>query len=306
MPPRHGMPISIDDSRDIITLDASFFQVPVDTIPLTRLGISVYLAEITPEIGTALLARRNTNRSFRLPQLNKLKRVFERGRWEINGETIIFDADGRLIEGQHRLKAGVETGKTFWALLVHGIDRDRFKTMGQGAKRTAGDILGIEGFKNSRNLAAALRWVYRYETDQMNNPHPNITEDELADSLPGHLAIVESIPFGTRAHGLAAPGMVTALHYLCGKRDHAMANHFFWTFATGEHLAEGDVLLVLRNRLLRALAKKDLRYVLRDEQKAPLIVKAWNLVRKEGWIKIKNTQRIAWHGAVEQKFPKIL
>lgn len=298
--------VSMDDSSDIITLDRALFQVPVQAMPLEHWGISVYLVYLTPEVATSMLARKNTNRSFRLPQLNKLKRAMELGRWEINGETIIFDEDGRLIEGQHRLKAVVESGVSIWSFCVHGIDRERFKTMGQGAKRTAGDILGIQGLKNSRNLAAALRWVYRYENDFMNNPHPNITDDELADTLPDHPTIVDSFSLGAKAHGLAAPGMVTALHYLCSKRDKGIANDFFWKFATGEHLDQGDVILVLRNRLLRSLGKRGTKYVMRDEQKAPTIVNAWNLIRKRGWVKIKDASPIAWHGSQGQKFPKIL
>jgi hypothetical protein len=299
-------PISIHDSDDIITLDSALFQVPVQAMPLEHWGISVYLIYVTPEVATTMLARKNTNRSFRLVQLNKLKRAMTLGRWEVNGETVIFDHDGRLIEGQHRLKAVVDSGVSVWVLCVHGIDRERFKTMGQGSKRTTGDILNIQGVKNSRNIAAALRWVYRYENDLMSNPHPNITDDELADTLPNHLAIADSFPFGGKAHGLAAPGMVTALHYLCSKREKATANDFFWKFATGEHLAQGDVVLVLRNRFLRALGKKGAKYVIRDEQKAPMIANAWNLIRKRGWVKIKDANPISWHGKVGQKFPKIL
>lgn len=300
------MQLSMPEYPEMFTVTDDVFHVPLRAIPLKTLGISVYLAEITPEVAEVMLRKKNINRSFRLPQLNKIKRTLEMGRWEINGETIIFDEAGQLIEGQHRLKAVVETGVTIYALVVHGIDRERFKTMGQGAKRTVGDILGIQGEKNSRTLGAALRWVYRYDHDLMMNPHPNITDDELADTMPEHQELPESIPLGIKSHSLAAPGMITALHYLCGKRHKATANHFFWTFATGEHLERGDVLLVLRDRFMKAMGKKQTRLVLRDEQKAPMIINAWNIIRKEGYVKLKDGKRLQWQGKRGQKFPKIL
>lgn len=300
------MTMSMNEHPDIYTIDPAVFQVPLRAIPLEAFDITVYLAEITLEAATVLYERRNTNRSIRLFQLNKIKRALEKRRWEINGETIIFDADGRLIEGQHRIKGVLETGVPLWSLVVVGIDRERFKTMGQGAKRTAGDILGIRGVKNSRSLAAALRWVYRYHNNMMMNPHPNITDDELADTLPDHPEIVDSLPFGVRAHTVAAPGLCTALHYLCRKRDLALANHFFWAFATGENLDTGDPILILRNRLLQGLSKKHSRLLLRDEQKAPMIVKTWNILRKDGNKRIKDSRLIYWYGNRGEKFPKIL
>jgi len=299
------MNTSMAEHPELVTLNAAFFQVPVRTIPLEAFNISVFLAEITPEIADVFLERKNINRSFRLPQLNRLKRAIEQERWEVNGETIIFDQDGRLIEGQHRLKAVSETRQTIWALIVHGIDRERFKTMGQGAKRTAGDILGIQGVKNSRSIAAALRWVYRYENDLMANANPNITDDELADTLPDHLAIIDSLPFGIKCHSIAAPGMVTALHYLCRKRDVAMANHFYWSLATGEQMERGDPILILRERI-RPKVQKQARSILRDEEKAPIIANTWNLVRKEPGVRIHDARRIAWHPKEGQKFPKLL
>jgi hypothetical protein len=105
------------------------------------------MVEITPNLAEMWLKTKNKNRSIHLSQLNKIKRAIELDRWEVNGETIILDACGRLCEGQHRLQAVVDTGTTIWSLVVVGIDQDRFKTMGQGTKRTVGDILAIRGEK---------------------------------------------------------------------------------------------------------------------------------------------------------------
>jgi hypothetical protein len=333
-----SMPLSVHHADDIVTLDETLFACAVRTLPLNILDISIYLVEITPEVARILLSKKNINRSIRLSQLNRLKRTLENHRWHINGETLICDHDGRLIEGQHRLQAVVDTQETIWTLMVHGIDRDRFKTMGQGSKRTAGDILGIQGVKNAMHIAAALRWVYRYETGQMMNAHPNVTDDELTDTLPLHTALLDSIPFGKKCLGIAAPGMATALHYLCRKgpqpephepgrrrgrppvvkdrwdqgdpqRRKGQADHFFWSLATGENLEPGDPILVIRNRILQPKGARRVRLILRDEAKAPMIINTWNLVvtaPAEAPAKLKDVSRVAWHGRVGQKFPEIL
>jgi hypothetical protein len=300
------MATSMPDFDDMFIIEAGLFPTEIKAIPLERVGIKVFLAHITPDSAEALLKRKNRNRTIHLGQLNKIKRSLEQGRWQINGETIIFDDHGNLIEGQHRLRAVLDTGMGIWTLIVHGINFERFKTMGQGSKRTAGDILGINGEKDGRLLAAALRWVYRYENDLMSNPHPIITDDELADTILAHPKIVDSIPFGRRCHSVAAPGLCTALHYLCTKRDLGTANDFFWTLGTGEQMESTHPILVLRERFHKSdrEAKRALsKMVFRDEVKAQMIASCWNMLRKDPGKRIKDVRPLVWHG---QRFPRLL
>jgi hypothetical protein len=43
-----------------------------------------------------------------------------------------------------------------------------------------------------------------------------------------------------------------------------------------------------------------------QEQKAPVIIKAWNLTREDPDIKLDNVQKILWRGRQGQKYPEIL
>ena len=99
---------------------------------------------------------------------------------------------------------------------------------------------------------------------------------------------------------------MTALHYLCRKRDKGFADHFFWSLATGETPEEGNPILVLRNSLTVKSTKKLVRRVIRDEHKAPMVILAWNLLRKDHRVMLKNAQRIAWHARMGQKYPVII
>lgn len=300
---------SMDEYGDMFTIPAGLFPTEIKAISLERVGLQVYLAHITADVAEVLLKRKNKNRTIHLSQLSKIKRSLEQGRWQINGETIIFDDQGNLIEGQHRLQAALDTKVSIWTLVVHGINFERFKTMGQGSKRTAGDILGINGEKDGRLLAAALRWVYRYENDLMSDPHPVINDDELADTIKAHEDIVDSIPFGRGCHSVAAPGMCTALHYLCKKRDSAKANDFFRKLGSGSDMSEDHPILVLRERFRKSdkdAKKTQIKGVLRDEVKAPMIARCWNLLRKNSNTRIASSRSLTTNLKTGPKFPKLL
>jgi len=287
--------------EDVILLDEKLFQVPVRSVALTTLGIKVFLAEITPENAKFFLERKFKNRGIKLPSLRKLIRTITLDRWEINGETIIFDDEGHLLDGQHRLKAVIESWKPIWSLIVYGINQERFKTMGQNSKRSAGDILAIAGERNGRNLAAALRWVWRYEHNLMLNEHPDVADDELADTIEQYPGLVESLSYGFRLQGLVAPGLVTALHYLCGQVDSSLANHFYWSLGTGANLDTDNPILTLRELFINANKK---RTRLPDIYKAAVTIIAWNLLRKNPQATVK---KLSWRrGNVRRaEFPKI-
>jgi hypothetical protein len=118
------------------------------------------------------LVNNSTNRPFRLGLANRYKSEFLRGKWKLNGETIIVDWDGKIQSGQHRLagfimaeaerladkrvpgKEGVGWKEwckalhghggplTMPAIIVTGIDPspETVNTIDQGLKRTVGDV----------------------------------------------------------------------------------------------------------------------------------------------------------------------
>ena len=67
---------------------------------------------ITPEKAVEYL-RHNTNnyRKLSLATVSKYVAEIKAGRWQLNGETIVFGEDGILKDGQHRLAAIAKAGK---------------------------------------------------------------------------------------------------------------------------------------------------------------------------------------------------
>lgn len=76
------------------------------------------------------------------------------GKWIRNGETIKFDTNGKLIDGQHRLRAIVDTGLSIKMDVAYNVPEDAFKTIDTGAPRNYRQIMRMDGneWVNKKNL----------------------------------------------------------------------------------------------------------------------------------------------------------
>jgi hypothetical protein len=86
-----------------------------------------------------------------------------RGEWADNGETVKVGTDGRILDGQHRLRAIVDSGCTVPMTVVFGVNPGAFKTIDVGRSRTAGNLLAMKGHGDGRTLAATAAMVWRYK-----------------------------------------------------------------------------------------------------------------------------------------------
>ena len=122
---------------------------------------------ITRAEAQRLLDNMGTNRARRETRVMEIAAAMEGDRFNsLNGETIILDERGRLIDGQHRLAAFLLTGQASMQFLVAtGVAAESWDTIDQGALRTHGDIFRMHGEANANVLAAAARWQWIYIND---------------------------------------------------------------------------------------------------------------------------------------------
>lgn len=112
---------------------------------------------ITPALAEQYL-RQNNNRKIKSRSLQRIIDQMKNGEWqEDTGETIKFDRNGNLLDGQHRLQSLIETGLTFDFLVVRGLKPEAFDVIDTGKPRTAGDALHMLGVKNYFNISAIIR-----------------------------------------------------------------------------------------------------------------------------------------------------
>lgn len=84
----------------------------------------VRFEDITPTKAANYLQQNNNNPRKKINR-NVVKSYaadMKAGKWNVNGEAIVFDANGDLKNGQHRLLAIIESGVTVRILVVRGVD----------------------------------------------------------------------------------------------------------------------------------------------------------------------------------------
>jgi len=114
---------------------------------------------ITPEVAKALLENNTNNRSITQGHLALIKSEILSGKWQYNGQPIIIGESGRLLDGQHRLTAVVETGIPIDTFIMRGINEDAFVTIDTGKVRGGSDVLSIAGSKHGSHVASAIRKI---------------------------------------------------------------------------------------------------------------------------------------------------
>lgn len=259
---------------------------------------------VTPAMAEEMLKFNTGNRPPSPQAVKDYARQMKSGLWLYNRQPVIFSDDGQLNDGQHRLKACVESGCSFETDVVFGAPRESFAVTDRGRKRSSADIFAIRGVPNYIAIAAAVSWVWRYENTGMNSPSGGDapSSDELFVYYEQHPDLQKSLTSGKRFHEakLAPPSLMAALHYLCARKNRAHADAFFEKAATGVGvIKKSDPAGRLRQRLIdEAIGGSRLSpiYI------AAFTVMSWNASR-EG----VSAPLLRWRGeqSPNQPFPRV-
>ncbi len=208
---------------------------------------------ITPE-----LARRTLEKSTQLNRKINKRVVYryaediKRDAWRLNGETIIFDADGNLLNGHHRLTAVVLAGKPIRSFVAHDVDRTAYTTIDTGRIRSAGDVFSMADIPNANTVSAALRLVCAYDQGMLysiNNAH--ITNERLKACLEENPEILEWTPWHSSL-AFYPGGLRAGVSYLFA-REYPFkkpAVHSFWDLVgSGENLTRGTPVHTFREKM---------------------------------------------------------
>lgn len=235
---------------------------------------------ITPQMAQEWLALNAHNRNASKARVRAYARDMARGHWPYTGDPIRFNGNGELIDGQQRLMAVVESGKSLQALVIRGLPVEVRENLDQGRSRTAADHLVLRGFATGTQLAAALRQLYRLRTPaaKVGGGSGGLTNAEVLEAIEKHPQMADSVEaVGRPAH--VQPSLLAAMHYiganLLNDRDHADA--FVAVLTTGKPAYDGDPAQLWRERLIDQSSKKE------RLTRAGLRIgtaHAWNLFRK--------------------------
>ena len=238
------------------------------------------------------------NRHISASVVTRYGRDMKNLQWEINGESIKFDEDGYLLDGQHRLMACVEARAPFDSLVQWNVPRDTFDTIDIGYTRTSGQIFGMQGIPSGNVVGAVCRLIFKHQATKGNLPagtHINPTVREQEAVFARHPDVVDSVRAVAKCRHILSATRAAFLHWLFSRKDRDMADLFFDAIVTGSSLGARDPILHLRNRLLEAKITKgrmDINYLF------AISIKAWNYTRSG-----KKVQVLTYKST--EKFPKV-
>ena len=107
--------------------------------------ITVEAETIGPATAKVYLTKAAPNRSINKRNVDRLAKAMASGAWRVTHQGIAFDENGQLIDGQHRLAAIVQSGKTI-KLLVSRYSADApMSVLDSGSSRSVSDRVQIAG-----------------------------------------------------------------------------------------------------------------------------------------------------------------
>ncbi len=131
----------------------------MEEIRFIHSNVTTGVAEITPELAKSILESHNHgNRPLKKPHVKMLITTLKNNEWMLNGESITFSESGRLLDGQHRLTACVNSGKSFQTIVIKGIqDEAAFGTIDIGKPRSVADLMNLQGLPKAPLFSAIAK-----------------------------------------------------------------------------------------------------------------------------------------------------
>lgn len=285
--------VTVFDPKEQRRLDAETARAQAWLDERLSRGRSAIFTEdvaVTPVIAKLLLQRNPDNRSISNARISEIKADLINGDWVFNGETIIVSSDGYLNDGQHRLLACRDTGKTMRSMVVFGVPRKARLTTDQGSARTTAHYLAMGGDdENPKVVAAVGRLILQFDkvgtikTNLGGNAKGKeglmrVTKAQILGSVADNRdAIRRSVEHANKkGHKLlGAVSLVAFCHLLFSRIDQVAATNFIDRAIDGVNLGPTDPIYALRQRFMN-----DPHLTTPDRFEA--IIRAWNAYRGDG------------------------
>jgi hypothetical protein len=268
----------------------------------TKPAVQTAVVTLTPKLAAEWLATRGQQRDVIPNVVKKYTSQMKQALWVFNAEPVMFDEHGALIDGQHRCLAVISSGVTIEVLVVRGLSTNAFQSLNQGRVRDGGCVLSIMGVSNSRLIATMLNVIYRIQngTESTRGAVPNTMIEKLWGEYP-EIQNAASLIVGNKFLRRHFPcGWLGAL-WVLGSRKHGedITNRFFHQLITGVNLTPTSPVLLLRERAISWYSSKG---IVSEQEKAALIIKAWNAYISNRSVKLLKYTR---GGESPEQFPTI-
>lgn len=261
-------------------------------------NLDIDLVEMHPQDAQRILDTNNVkNRDMPMSYAETLAAEDKSGRWLINGDTICFDVNGTLIDGQNRLRKIVILNKPEACIVVKGLPVEAFLVKDNGRMRTAATGLTLSGVQKSmsNNLARAIRLVNAYDKRSLWSSQAsqmsNYETVQLAQTR--YVGIKESVTFTKNMEKptWTPKHVIAAAHFIAARIDKISADAFFKQLQTKTGFSARSPGLALLNRLqdydekMKKAGGKKVGYKMLN-----VYLKAWNAYRQGRDITVRSLE----------------
>ncbi len=213
------------------------------------------VVDVTPSIAESWLSKNDGNRKLAKAYVSRFAQDMRNGSWQVTGDAIKFDRNSRLIDGQHRLRACVQSGVSFRTMVIYGLEPELQMVIDTGKPRTGADVVSMHGLPNSSAFHATMRVILAEKVGlppSAGGSQISVTHTDLLACMKKHpkLDLYVFRP-GTFPRGVAL-GWVSYINYVLSTilNEQDAAQSIATVLKTGVPAYSGDPVQMVRERML--------------------------------------------------------
>ena len=248
------------------------------------------IVNMTPTMAERFLTANTHNRKLDERRVDQLTKMIARGEWQFNGSAIVFDTNGVLVDGQHRLAAIAQAGIACQSLVVCGVEASSQLTIDSGKSRNTADQLTLLGCPSATSVAGLLLRIFFWDTvlengekDLKHQGWNRASTKQLLDLFHqiGQEPLVEAVNAANRVTTMLPihRGELSHCYMLFNRIDEEDTQDFMFLLATGTGLSENHPVFQLRQRVQKEATMKKFHSFKAAGLQRALIIKAWNFYR---------------------------
>lgn len=224
--------------------------------------MKIQIETITPDMAARYLEHNLVNRRINELKVNAYAHDMKNGAWQLNGEAIRFDSDGRLIDGQHRLKAIIKSGKQIPIVVMRDI-ANNVTIYDRGRPRNVTDSLIMGGLDKSIANPIYCGVAKLHAKAQLGKSV--ISDEQVKEFLLHHEGTLQAMrPIWTRSRGLksgvvptkTASFLLACMYAIESGEDINKIYRFAQVYSTGlvDNSTESAAVIVRNDYLSKTLS----------------------------------------------------
>lgn len=208
--------------------------------PVSAGQLSFTLETVTPAKARQYLATAEPLRKPDERTVGAYAATMKAGAWVVNGQPIIFDTGGRLIDGMQRLSACVQADVPLTTLVARGVHGDTLHTIDQHRARSYVAVLEARGtYRRPASLVRLMGKLIRIENGTLGLSAAPISWSRYDRVLDANPELVEAVDMADRYRGLKLHSQpVAVLAFMALRAGHQTA---FRNFLVALDTEDGDL-----------------------------------------------------------------